>query len=55
MFNFGINDVVGKPIIDKDLFYMFKFAKEDSSRGGYYLSIGNKCFYNCSFIEGAFT
>ena len=34
MFNFGINNVVGKPIIDKGLFYIFKFVKEDSTRGG---------------------
>ena len=34
MFNFGINNVVGKPIIHKDLFYIFKFIKEDSLRGG---------------------
>ena len=33
-FIFGINNVVGKPIIDKDLFYIFKFVKEDDSRGG---------------------
>ena len=31
MFNFCINNVVGKPIIDKCLFYIFKFIKEDSS------------------------
>ena len=34
LFNLGINNVVGKPIIDKGLFYTFKFVKEDSSRGG---------------------
>ncbi len=34
MFNFAIHIVVGKPIIDKGLFYIFKFVKEDSSRGG---------------------
>ena len=33
LFNFGINNVVGKPIIGKGLFYIFKFVKEDSSRG----------------------
>ena len=31
MFNFCINNVVGKPIINKGLFYIFKFVKEDSS------------------------
>ena len=31
MFNFGINNVVEKPIIDKGLFYILKFIKEDSS------------------------
>ena len=36
LFNFGINNVVGKPIIDKGLFNILKFIKEDSS--------GNKCF-----------
>ena len=34
MFNFSINIVVWKSIIDKGLFYIFKFVKEDSSRGG---------------------
>ena len=34
LFVFGINNVVGKPIIDKGLFYIFKFVKEDSLRGG---------------------
>ena len=34
MFNFGINNVAGKPIIDKGLFNIFKFVKEDSSSGG---------------------
>ena len=34
MFNFCIDNVVGKPIINKGLFYFFKFKKEDSSRGG---------------------
>ena len=29
-FNFSINNVVRKPIIDKGLFYIFKFVKEDS-------------------------
>ena len=33
MFNFGINNVVGKPIMDKCLFYILKFIKEDNSRG----------------------
>ena len=32
MFNFCINNVVGKPIINKGLFYIFKFIKEDSPR-----------------------
>ena len=32
--NFGINNFVGKPIIDNGLLYIFKFVKEDSSRGG---------------------
>ena len=36
MFNFCINNVVGKPIINKGLFYIFKFLRkivweEDSS------------------------
>ena len=30
IFHFCINNVVGKPIINKDLFYIFKFIKEDS-------------------------
>ena len=34
LFNFGINNVVGKPLIDKGLFHIFKFVKEDSSKGG---------------------
>ena len=34
MFNFCINNVAGKPIINKGLFYIFKFVKENSSRGG---------------------
>ena len=33
MFNFCINNVVGKPNINKGLFYIFKFVKEDSLRG----------------------
>ena len=33
MFNFCIDNVVGKPIINKGLFYIVKFIKEDSSRG----------------------
>ena len=35
MFYFGINNVVGKPVIDEALFYILKFVKEDSSRGGW--------------------
>ena len=35
MFNFCIDNVVGKPIINKCLFYTFKFIKEDSSIGRY--------------------
>ena len=34
MFNFSINNVVGEPIINKGLFNIFKFVKEDSSRRG---------------------
>ena len=34
LFNFGINKVVGITIIDKGLFNIFRFVKEDSSRGG---------------------
>ena len=34
MFNFCINNVVGEPIINEGLFNIFKFVKEDSSRGG---------------------
>ena len=30
IFNFCINNVVGKPIIDKCLYYNFKLIKEDS-------------------------
>ena len=33
MFNFCINNVVGKSIINKYLFYIFLFFKEDGSRG----------------------
>ena len=33
MFNFCINNAVGKPIINKGLFHIFKFVKEDSLRG----------------------
>ena len=33
IFNFGINNVVWKPIIDKGFFYIFKFVKEASLRG----------------------
>ena len=29
MFNFCINNVVGKPIINKGLFYIFKLGKEE--------------------------
>ena len=32
-FNFCINDLLGKPIINKGLFYIFKFVKEDSLGG----------------------
>ena len=32
MFNFRINNVVEKPIINKYLFYISKFIKEDNSR-----------------------
>ena len=31
MFNFYINNLLGKPIIDKGLFYIFKFVKEGSA------------------------
>ena len=34
LFNYDINNVVGKPIIDKGLFNILKFVKEDNSRGG---------------------
>ena len=30
---FCINNVVGKPIINKSLFYVSKFVKEDSHKG----------------------
>ena len=33
MYKFSINNVVGKPIFNKGLFSIFKFIKEDSSRG----------------------
>ena len=33
MFNFCINNVVEKPIINKGLFNIFKFVKEDISGG----------------------
>ena len=33
MFNFCIDDIVGKLMINKSLFYIFKFIKEDSLRG----------------------
>ena len=33
MFNFCINNLVGKPIINKGLFYIFKFVKEDRLSG----------------------
>ena len=31
MLNFCINNIVGKPIINKGMFYIFKFGEEDSS------------------------
>ena len=34
LFNSGINNIVGKPIIDKGSFNILKFVKEDSSKGG---------------------
>ena len=39
MFNFGINNMVGKPIINKGLFYIFKLIKEDSLWGSLALEI----------------
>ena len=33
MINFCINNVVGKPIINKCLCYIYKFIKEDSLGG----------------------
>ena len=33
IFNFNVNNAAGKPIINKDLFYILKFIKEDSTRG----------------------
>ena len=33
MFNFRINNVVMKPIINKGLFYIFKFVKKDNLGG----------------------
>ena len=33
MFSFCINNIVGKPIINKGLLYIFKFVKEDSLGG----------------------
>ena len=33
MFNFTINNVVEKPIINRGLFYILKFIKEDISSG----------------------
>ena len=54
MFNFCMN-VVGKPIINKCLFYIFKFIKGESSRRELF-GCRNKCFCDASFItEGAFT
>ena len=44
IFNFCINNVVGKPVINKGLFYNFKFIKEDCSRGRKKFSSQNKCF-----------
>ena len=35
LFNFGIKNIVEKPIIDKVSFNIFKFVKEDSLWGGY--------------------
>ena len=34
IFNFGIDNVIEKPIIHEGLFYIFKFVKKDSSKGG---------------------
>ena len=31
IFNFCIDNVIGKPVINKCLFYIFNFIKEDSS------------------------
>ena len=39
MFNFRINNVAEKPIIDKGLFYIFKFVKEDSNRQYFEMSL----------------
>ena len=33
MFTFCVDNVVAKPIINKGLFYIFKFIKKDSWRG----------------------
>ena len=35
LFNFSINNVVRKSIIDMDLFNILKFVKEDTSREGW--------------------
>ena len=56
MFNFPIDKLVGKLIINKCLFYISKFIKEDSSRRRDYFSTGSKCIYDGSFIgEETFT
>ena len=48
--NFFIANLIGKGIIHKGLFYIFKFIKEDRSRGRLYFSYGNMFlwlfFYN---------
>ena len=55
-FYFCFDNVFGKPIINKYLFYIVKFIKEDSSEGRQQFNYGNKCFYDGSFkIEEAFT
>ena len=51
-----MNNIVGKPIFDKGLFYIFKFIMEDSSRKESSLALEISIFWFCSFItEGAFT
>ena len=53
MFNFSINNIVVESIIDKGLFYIFKFVKEDIS---IVAGLWKFFFYNCSFLtEWAFT